>query len=243
MWGTVLVLALVATADPVRIGMSVLLSSRPRAAGPLVAFWLGGIAMSIGLAAGVLFGLRDFALSVMHRVEAATASSAAGRVQIAMGVLALLIAALAVGLSPLQRARLGMPGMPGVNTSPGQIRTPTVISRMSAHAREALRARPLRVAFILGFGMLADFRLLAALAAILASGAAVHTQISAAGMYILVALAFIELPLVGQLAAPARTGQVMSAIHGVVKAHRQQAFAVVTAVLGVFLMTRGMSHA
>lgn len=240
MWSTVLVLALVATADPVRIGMSVLLSSRPRAAGLLVAFWLGGIAMSVALAAGVLFGLRDFALSVMHRVEIATASAAAGRIQIAMGVLALLIAAFAVGLSPRHRARLGVPG---VNTSHLQMRAPTVISRLSTHAQEALRATPLRVAFILGFGMLADFRFLAALAAILASGAAVHTQVSAAGVYTLVALAFIELPLVSQLAAPARTGQVMAAVHAVVKAHRQQAFAVVIAVLGVFLMTSGLGHA
>jgi len=241
MWGTVLVLALVATADPVRIGMSVLLSSRPRAAGPLAAFWLGGIAMSVALAAGVLFGLRDFALSVMHRVEVATASSTAGRVQIAMGVLALLIAAAAVGLSPRQsprqRARLGLPG---VNTA--HLGTPPLISRLSTRAQDALRAKPLRVAFILGFGMLADFRYLAALAAILASGAAVHTQISAVGTYTLVALAFIELPLVSQLAAPVWTGQAISAVHGAVKTHRQQAFAVVIAVLGVFLMTRGMGR-
>ncbi|BCI87063.1 hypothetical protein NIIDMKKI_22690 [Mycobacterium kansasii] len=99
MWGTVLVLGLVATADPVRIGISVLLSSQPRAVGQLVAFWLGGIFTSVALATGVLFGLRGFALDVMHRVEVATASSTAGHIQIAMGVTALLIAALAIRLS------------------------------------------------------------------------------------------------------------------------------------------------
>ncbi|MCV7200292.1 GAP family protein [Mycobacterium angelicum] len=233
MWGTVLVLALVATADPVRIGTSVLLSSRPRAAGLLVAFWLGGVAMSVALAAGVLFGLRDFALAVMHRIEVVTASSTAGRIQIAMGVLALLIAAAAVG----QRARVGIPA-----ATTAHLGAPPIITRLSTRAQDALRAKPLRVAFILGFGMLADFRYLAALAAILASGAAVHTQISAVSVYTLVALAFIELPLVSQLAAPTWTGQAMSAVHGVVKTHRQQAFAVVIAVLGVFLMTRGMGR-
>lgn len=98
MWGTVLVLALVATADPVRIGIGVLLSSRPRAVGQLVAFWLGGIVTSVGLASGVLFGLRGFALDVLHRVEVATASSTARHIQIAMGVTALLVAALAISL-------------------------------------------------------------------------------------------------------------------------------------------------
>lgn len=241
MWGTVLVLALVATADPVRIGMSVLLSSRPRAAGALMAFWLGGIAMSVALAAGVLFGLRDFSLSVMHRIEVVTASSTAGRIQIAMGVLALLIAAAAVGVSPgpspRPRTRVGIPGL-----TTAHLGSPPIITRLSTRAQDALHAKPLRVAFILGFGMLADFRYLAALAAILASGAAVHTQISAVSVYTLVALAFIELPLVSQLAAPVWTGQAMSAVHGVVKAHRQQAFAVVITVLGVFLMTRGMGR-
>jgi hypothetical protein len=240
MWGTVLVLAVVATADPVRIGISVLLSSRPRAVGPLVAFWLGGIAISVVLAVGVLFGLRDFALGVMHRVQLATASSTAGHIQIAMGVLALLIAALAVGSSPRQRARLGMPG---ANPSHLQALTSTTISRLSTRAQVALQARPLRVAFILGVGMLVDLRFLVALTAILASGAAVGTQISAAGVYTLVALTFIELPLVSQLAAPAKTGQIMSAMNGWVKARRQQVFAVVIALLGVFLMTSGMGYA
>ncbi|MCV7147042.1 GAP family protein [Mycobacterium riyadhense] len=239
MWGTVLVLALVATADPVRIGMSVLLSSRPRAVGQLVAFWLGGIAMSVCLAAGVLFGLRDLVLRMVHRIELATASSTAGHVQIVMGALALLIAGLAVSLSPRQRARLGMPSS---NTSHLQVRTSNAISRLSTRTQAALQARPLRVAFILGFGMLADFRFLAALAAIVASGVTVGTQIGAAGAYSLVALAFIELPLVSQLAAPARTGHVVAAVSGWMKAHRQQAFAVVIALLGLFLMASGMGN-
>ncbi|ORB83125.1 hypothetical protein B1987_03940 [Mycobacterium kansasii] len=239
MWGTVLVLALVATADPVRIGISVLLSSRPRALGQLLAFWLGGIATSGALATGVLFGLRGFALDVMHRVEVATATSTAGHVQIAMGVTALLIAGLAVGASPGLRARLGMSGS---NPSQLQLRTSTTISRLSARAQFALQARPLRVAFVLGVGMLVDLRFLVALTAILASGAAVATQVTAAGVYSLVALAFVELPLASQLAAPAKTGQIMSVLQRWVKARRQQIFAVVTALLGVFLMTTGIGH-
>ncbi|WP_188113124.1 GAP family protein [Mycobacterium simiae] len=240
MWGTVLVLALVATADPVRIGISVLLSSRPHAAGPLVAFWLGGVATSVALAVGVLFGLRHFALETMHRVERATASPTAGQIQIAMGVLALLIAGFAGGISPRQRNRLSMPG---ASPSQLQVLTSNTISRVSTRAQFALQARPLQVAFLLGVGMLVDLRFLVALTAILTSGAAAGTQISAAGVYTVVALAFIELPLASQLAAPAKTGQMMSAVQGWAKARRQQIFALVIAMLGLFLMTNGMGHA
>lgn len=241
MWLTVLVLALVATADPVRIGVSVVLSSRPKAFGPLAAFWLGGMTVSILIAGGVLFGLRDFALGLMRRVQVATATPTAGHIQIAMGALALLIGAVAVGLSPQQRARLRMPG-----TQPLPGRSPmaatSTVSRLSVRAQDALRAHPLGVSFALGFGMLVDFRFLAALAAILASGAAVGQQVGAAGVYALIALAFVEVPLVSQFAAPAMTDRVMAAVNLWVKARRQQVFATVIGLLGVFLMSRGLGH-
>lgn len=241
MWLTVLVLALVATADPVRIGVSVVLSSRQRALGPLAAFWVGGMAVSAVMATGVLFGLHDFALATMHRVQQATATGAAGHVQIAMGFLALLIAGVAVGLAPRQRAPLGMPG---AGPTLLQVRQPNLVSstvsRVSARAHHALQARPLGVAFALGVGMLVDFRFLAALTAILAAGVTTGAQIGAAGMYTLVALSFIELPLVSQLAAPARTDRVMSAVNQWAKDRRQQVFAAVIGLLGVFLMSRGI---
>lgn len=240
MWLTVLVLALVATADPVRIGVGVALSSRPRALGPLVAFWLGGIAVSAVMAAGVLFGVRDFALAAMHRVQHATATPTAGHVQIAMGALALLIAGAAAGILPRHRGRLGVPE---AQPSALQLRTSATVSRMSTRARDALQARPLGVSFALGVGMLVDFRFMAALTAILASGAATETQISAAGLYTLIALIFVELPLVSQLAAPAMTDRVMSAVNRWAKARRQHVFAFVIGLLGVFLMMRGIGHA
>ncbi len=237
MWCTVLVLACVATVDPVRLGASVLLYSRPRPVPHLVAFWLGGLTTSAVLATGVLFGLRDVAPGAIHRIRLATASTTAGHVQIAMGVLALLIAALAVGLSRRQRGRLALPGASGL-----QVPTPSAFSRLSTRAHDALRTKPLWVPFVIGMGLLTDFRYLAALTAILASGAAAGTQIGAAGVYSVITLAFIEIPLLSQLAAPVRTGEVMLWVHGWVTARRQQVFAVVIALLGVVLMTAGMGH-
>jgi hypothetical protein len=204
-------------------------------------FWLGGLTISTVVALGVLFGIRDFALGVMHRVQLAAASSTAGHVQIAVGVLVLLIAALAAGLVPRQRLR---PVMAGAYPSHHlQLRTSTGFSRLSMRVQDALRAGPLWVPFLLGVGLLMDFRYLAALTAILASGAAAGTQFSAAALYTVVTLAFVEIPLASQLAAPVRTGEVMSQVHSWVKARRQQVFALVIALLGVFLLTTGMGHA
>jgi len=225
MWCTVLMLALVATMDPVRLGTSALLYSRPRAVRHLVAFWLGGVTVCIVVALGVLVGLRDLASSVIHRVQHVTTSSTIGHIQIAMGAMALVVAALAVGLSPRQR--------PGA----------TAMSRLSTRAQDALETRPLRVPFILGVGLFTDFRYLLALSAIAASGATAGTEISATAAFAVVSLAFIEIPLASQLAAPEKTGEIMSEVNDWVRTRRHQVFALIIALLGVFLMTTGMGHA
>lgn len=84
-------LTLVATADTVRIRTGVLLSAH------CLHFWLRGIATSVALAVDVLFGQADFTLSSVHSAELASANSTSGHLQIAMVVLALLIAGLTAG--------------------------------------------------------------------------------------------------------------------------------------------------
>ena len=206
MWGTVLALALVATADPGRIGIAVLLFARQRPVLHLVALWLGGMAVGVVLALVVLFGMHDVALGVVHRVDLATTSSTAGRIQIAMGVFALVVAAsIAVGISARRSTHVAMPG-----ADPSCQPAPTAFSRLSTRALDALQAGPPWTTFALGVGITTDFRYLAALTAILASGAAVGTQVSAAAVYTVIGLAFVEIPIVSQLAAPARTRAVMA---------------------------------
>ncbi|OBH03215.1 MULTISPECIES: GAP family protein [unclassified Mycobacterium] len=235
MWGTVLALALVAGVDPGRIGIALLLFSRRRPVLHLVALWLGGLAVGVALALGALFGLHDVVLGVMDRVELATSNSTAGRIQIAMGVFALVLAALiAIGFSVRQPAApAGGPSQPAGSTA---------LARLSTRALEALRAGPPWITFLVGVGITTDFRYLAALTVILASGAALGTQVTAAAAYTLVGLAFAEIPLVCHLAAPERTGAVMSRVHDWVQARRRAALGLVVAALGVFLMTAGLGH-
>ena len=94
MWGAVLVMALAAMVDPLRIGVTVLVISRPRPVLQLLAFWLGGLAMGLLVGLGALFLLQDVALELMRNMPAAAGGSTVGLVQIGIGVLAVLIAAL-----------------------------------------------------------------------------------------------------------------------------------------------------
>jgi hypothetical protein len=236
MWGTVLALALVAGVDPGRIGIALLLFSRRRPMLHLFALWLGGLAVGVALALGALVGLHDVVLGAMDRVEIATSSSTAGRIQIAMGVLALVIAAaITVGFSV--RRPVAVPA-----GAPLHQAEPTAFTRLSTRALQALRAGPPWITFLVGVGITTDFRYLAALTVILASGAALGTQVSAAAAYTLIGLAFAEVPLICQLVAPARTGAMMSRVHDWVQARRRAVLGAVVAVLGVFLMTTGLGH-
>ena len=69
----------------------------------LLAFWLGSMAMGLAVGVAVLFFLRDLALDFINDLESTTATSTVGLVQIAIGVLALLLAAMIAMRFPARR--------------------------------------------------------------------------------------------------------------------------------------------
>jgi hypothetical protein len=87
MWSSVLVLALLAGLNPVRLGLILLVISRPRPAQNLLAFWVGALT-------GSVFNLL-VPLALLHATPMFSSlaqdldTSSAGRMQIAIGVLAL----------------------------------------------------------------------------------------------------------------------------------------------------------
>ncbi|RDH79829.1 GAP family protein [Mycolicibacterium moriokaense] len=236
MWGAVLVMALAAMADPLRIGLTVLVISRPRPVLQLLAFWLGGLAMGLLVGLSALFFLRDFALAVMEDMESRTASSAGAFVQIAVGALALLLAVLIAVRVPVRRRARVPDRSPAVATA-----EPNTLSRLSTRAGDVLKGESLWVAFVVGAWLGTPLQYVAALAAILASGASAGTQIAAVLVYQVVTLAFAEIPLVSQLIAPAKTHAVMLRIHDWVLPRRRQLIAVIVAVVGAFLVVNGIN--
>lgn len=226
-WGAVLVMALAAMIDPLRIGVTVLVISRPRPVLQLLAFWVGGMAMGLAVGVGALFLLRDLALMVMQDVPAAGDGSTIGFVQIGIGSLALIVAALiAIGIP--RRSRTPAP-------------SDSLLSRLSSRAGNAIRSGSLWVAFIAGVALATPLQYVAALAAILVSGADAATQFGALLVYHLVVLAFAEIPLLGSLVAPAPTYAVMLRIHDWVIVRRRTLTAVIVATIGAFLFINGMS--
>ena len=166
MCSAVFVLSLLVAMDPVRIGIMALLISRPRPMLNLLAFWLGGMAAGISVALVVLLFLRDFTLSVMREVVSAISSPIVAHIQVAIGVLAVLIAAR---FWARQRAPVPVTGGEA-SVSVLEPNTATGSGRLSI--RGQLEGGSLVVAFVAGLALATPpVEYLAAIIAILASGA------------------------------------------------------------------------
>jgi hypothetical protein len=239
MWGMVLLMGFGSILDPMRLGISVLLVSRPRPVLTLFAFWLGGMTTGVTVALVMLLVLRDVAASVGRWVTAMSANALVGPLQIGAGVLVLLLGArMAVLVLGSQRIPVPVGDTP-VPTPP--LGPQSAITRVSGRLREALGGGHLWVAFVVGLGSATPpVETVVVLAAILASGAAVGTQFAAAIAFTLLTLAVIEIPLLTFLIRPARTQAVMQFIQEWVRSRRNAIIAVLCLVMGSALVATGM---
>jgi Sap, sulfolipid-1-addressing protein len=216
---SLLVMALAVSVEPFRIGMTVLMLNRPRPMLQLLAFLCGGFTMGITVGLVVLFVFRRRLLGSTYFTLP--------KVQILIGVLALAVAAvLAV------RAVTG--------TSAGRL-DPRAGS-LAALVRRLLNGRSLWVAGVAGLGIaLPSVDYLAALAVILASGAAATTQVGALLMFNLVAFATVEIPLLAYLLAPQATRASMAALHDWIRSRRRVEVATLLTAVGCVLLAVGLA--
>jgi Sap, sulfolipid-1-addressing protein len=212
MWLTLLVMAVAVSLEPFRIGMTVLMLNRPRPLRQLVAFLFGGFAMGVSVGLLVLFVLRPALLGSRHFTLPT--------VQIVIGVLALLVAAiLATGVR-----------LPGTDEE----------GRLATWGRRLANGSSLWVAALAGLGIaLPSVDYLAALAVILASGASATTQLGALVAFNVVAFALVEIPLVAYLVAPDRTRTAMDGLHRWLRSRRRRDVAALLAGIGVLLVIAG----
>jgi hypothetical protein len=208
MWFTLLVMAAAVSLEPFRIGMSVLMLNRPRPHLQLAAFLCGGFVMGLTVGAVVLFALES-------RIPA-SAHFTLPRVQIAIGVLALLAAAI-------------------LAATKGRDRTPP------AWLSRVLDGPSLWVAGVAGLGIaLPSVDYLAALAVIAAAGVVPAVRFGALLTFNVVAFALVEIPLLAYLVVPQRTRAGMTALHSWIRARQRREVAVLLAVVGVVLLSAGL---
>ena len=228
-------LSLVVAMDPVRIGITALLISRPRPMLNLLAFWLGGMAAGITVAVVVLLCLRELSLSVMRVVVSAFSSPIVAHIQVAAGVLAVLIAARFWA-----HQRAPVPVSSG-EASIAVLQRNAAIGSRQLSIRGRLEGESLVVPFVAGIGLATPpVEYLAAITVILASTATAAAQVGAALTFTVVAFTVVEIPLIGYLATPAKTLAVVQRLNDWISARRHAIPALAVGACGVLLVVTGM---
>jgi len=250
--------------------------SRPRPVQNLFAYWVGCLIINVFVLLIPLLvlhftpPLRSFVEGLIRWATAATAATAGSSgvqpIQIGIGVLALLIAAVMTARLRL-RQRASLPA-PGGNTSTlvQDSDTPTAFSRLLGGGQDAATGGGSAIRRLLGrvykvwengflykawkngsvwvsLLMGASYsppQTTIALTIIAASGAPIGAQIMAAGAFVVVLLAIVEITLVTHLIAPAKTEAVLRLLRDWLQAHSRQILIVFFAVLGLWLMATGV---
>ncbi|WP_278247927.1 MULTISPECIES: GAP family protein [Mycobacterium] len=246
--------------DPMRLGITLLVISRPRPVQNLLMFGAGCVTACIPT---LVFPLTLLHLTPMFKstAESWARSSTGGYIQIVMGSVALMTATmLTVHFWVRRRAEVTTPKT-GMSTLVSDPDTSTPVSRLLARAREtpaeggSIFRRLLRrghdawedgslwVSYVIGFsfaGAPPDVALFL-LAIVVVSGAAVGTQITATIAFVVGMLAVVEVVLISYLAAPAKTEAVVQRLHDWAWAHHRKILVAMCVLAGAMLIAKGVN--
>lgn len=236
-------MAVVVAVDPAQVGAVAYILSRGRALRLLLAYFIGGFGVSLIAGAIVVF--------VLDGVSVGHSSSIPPEIEIGVGALALVFAAL-VGTGVTSRARdpakslraseqvsetqeSAGDGAPSLEKLPG-------FDKLPLRLRDALDNDSPWFAWAYGvaFGLPSAYYL-AAIAAILKSGAETQTQIGALLVFSLVAFAVAEIPLVSFALKPEATHMRVNQLYKWVSTHQRIVVTVLAGLVGVYLIVAGIS--
>ena len=257
MLGAILMVTFVAAVDPVRLAVTLLLISRPRPIVSLLAYWVGCVLASVPSVVVPVLVLhyvpmfRPFTQGLANTIMGALSSTTGRHVQLGMGALALVVAALlAVRYAARQRAQLPVTVGPTLVRQPrhpmfwlmGRAADPcrrneSAIWQLLRRAHTAWESGSSRMAFVIGlFSGPPPVELIVVVAAIVASGAALGMQVLASVGFVIGMLAVIEFILLSHLAAPAKTEAMMQRLHEAVRANQRWVFVALSAGMGSWMV-------
>lgn len=227
MWIVVLVLALAISLEPVRPTLVPFMLARPRPKTQLVAFFAGNFVS--GLLAGLLM------IFVFHHAPFIGNGADGAKVQIGVGVVALVIAAvMATNVSWPRRT----------SRADGEKPERRALDRAADQWRAFLRKSSSPwLAGILGLGTgLPSVDYIGALVVIISSGASPLAQVGALVMFLVVGNAIVVIPIITLVAAPDRTQAWIARFQTWVRRRNRRQFAAIIAVVGILQVLIGLGR-
>ncbi|MGV0742527.1 GAP family protein [Mycolicibacterium sp. XJ870] len=244
MWSTVLVMAVVAGTDPLRIGVVAYMVSRRRPVRLLLPFFVVGFTVNLVVGAVVVFVLRNTAVG---------GGAIPPAVEIAIGGLALLIAVLSAtgSLERMVRRVRGRRAVVGAGVgeqATGHVAPPTldslpIVAKLPESIKAALRGEAAWAAGLLGLsnGIPTPYYL-AAMAAAITAGVSVGQQLAALVVFNLVGFGAALIPIISFWVAPDATRSGVERIYSWMRIHHRLVVAVIAGAVGVFFVGLGISH-
>lgn len=224
MWTTIIILALALNLEPNRLGIIGLLLLRPNSIRQLLVFLCTSFAVSAAAGLTVLF--------VIHRGFLLKGQSGSAVVQIAVGALALVAAAVLLARRPNPAAAAAR--MDG--TSSGS----PFVDRITKRAGRIAHGSSTWLAVILGVGIsLPSVDYIALLLLIATSGEPRTVQAAGLFTFLAVANAVLLIPIISYVVAKERTVRVLERVRSWVLARSHREYAVLLALVGVLLIGFG----
>jgi hypothetical protein len=237
MWTAVLVLAIVVNFEPTRIGLIALMLTRQQPLRQLLTFVLSGFTLSASV--GLL------ALFVFHRGLFGPTNVDGSKIQIGIGVVVLLIAAILASNVPLGRFTRGPSGGANVADEEGSARaetTTTTMGRVSTRAKNLIHGESRWFSGFAGLGLaMPGVEYMALLALIISSNKPPAVQGLALFTFLILATAVSTIPLVSYLIAPDKTREKVQKFNDWIRSRRRRDVAALLAVVGGILIAAGIA--
>ena len=237
MWITVLILAIAITFEPARPTLVPLMLSRPPPVTQLSVFLAGNIV------SGLVWGL--LILFVFHNTPIIGGRTDGAKVQIGIGVVTLVIAALMVtNFSWIKRtSKVRQSAVAGERKDDGAA-PQRPIDKASAYARALLRkGNSPWLSGLLGLGTgLPSVDSLAALVVIASSGAPPLAQACALVMFLVIANIIVVVPIATYLIAPQRDRARIETFQTWIRGRSRHQFAALLAAAGLLQIVIGFSR-
>lgn len=253
MWSSLLGLAFLVAVNPVLLAVILLMISRPRPIQNLLAYWVGGMIIYLScllVPLMVLHLIPAFSrFSQQMTVPDTSASATARHIQLGMGILMLVIAAvIAVRSFGRQRTYVSASGgdTPAVTSPLGGLGDAadadgSAIRRLLGRLQNAWDNGALWVAFVFGLlGLPPPFLVLFVGATIVASGAGVATQVFAVIVFVVAVFSVVEFALLSYLVAPTKTQAILAPLHDWLSAHRRHVLVAIFTLVGLFTVAKGV---
>ena len=235
----VFLLALEAAVYPTLLAAVVILLSQPRPRRLITAYLAGGMAISITVGLGIVFALEG------SKAVTSSRSGLSWGADLAAGGLALLLAvALATRADDRVRRRRARRKVAAGTSTEAPAEGPESPSSKEPWSQRILARGSVPIVFAAALAInLPGAAYLIALKDIAAGGHSPTTEVIMIVAFNVIMFALAEIPLLGLIFAPERTHDLVGRGNAWLSGHGRQVAVVLCALLGVYLIARGIVHA